>query len=103
MVQSGMERLLGSFGLNPQEIRVSIEQFMLTMQAAAEKINANQQRLEAGLARMERKLTYIQDLIEQPGETTIIADKDGKHSGALLTTEKFPQAMLDDAGINVEG
>lgn len=91
--------LLSSFGIDPTEMRQNVEGFMVTMKTAAERINANQARLEAGQARLEDKLDFIQRLIEQPGETVKLTDESGQDTGILLTSEKFPQELLKDAGI----
>jgi hypothetical protein len=120
---SGVEMLLNSLGIDPAEMRQNIEGFMLTMKTAAEKINANQSRLEAGQARIEEKLDAITNSqeqqgllfidmmdsvngiamkLEQPGETTRLETVDGRDAHVLLTTEKFPRDMLREAGIITE-
>lgn len=92
MALSGMAMMLKSLGVDPDEIRGNVEQFMGYMKAAADKINANQAIIEAKLDRIEK-------LIDPPGETTVITEN-GEHTGVLLTTEKFPLEMIVDADIN---
>ena len=89
MALSGPAMLLKSLGLDPEEIQQNVESFKAAMAAAVAKIDANQARIEA-------KLDEI--LAGQKGETTAIVE-DGKHTGVLMTTEKFPDAMLRDVGL----
>ena len=88
MSDSGMAMMLKSFGFDTDGIKRDLEQFMGAMKNGVEKINANQAAIEA-------KLDHIVNLIQQPGETTAIT-VNGENTGVLLTTEKFPQEMLDD-------
>ena len=83
--------MMKSLGLDPDELKNSVEAFMFHMKAQAETINANQKRLEDKLDAISEKL----DSIHPPASTTAIYE-DGKHTGVLITTEKFPQEMLDD-------
>lgn len=96
MPESGMTMMLKSLGFDTDGMKRDLEQFMLAMKTGVEKINANQARIEA-------KLERIENLIEQPGKTTAIADENGEHTGILLTTEKFPREMLEDAGMKQGG
>ena len=89
MVLSGPAMLLKSLGLDPEEIQQNVESFKAAMAAAVAKIDANQARIEA-------KLDDI--LAGQKGETIAIKE-DGKHTGVLMTTEKFPDEMLRDVGL----
>lgn len=91
MSDSGMAMMLKSFGFDTDGIKRDLEQFMLAMKTGVEKINANQ-------ARIEEKLQRIENLIEHPGETTAIIEN-GENTGILLTTEKFPREMLEDAAM----
>ena len=100
---SGMGMMLKGMGFDPEEMKMQAEQFMAMMQAGVAKINANQVQLEATQARIEAKLDRAIEILESTtGSTTPILDDQGKPTGALLTTEKFPQAMLDDAGYQPE-
>jgi hypothetical protein len=96
---SGMGMMLKSLGIDPDEIKASIEQFMLTMQSAAERIKENQSAIETRMTAMDAKLDRIAALIDQPGDT-IHVQEDGRDTGILITSEKFPQAMLDDLKID---
>ena len=89
MALSGPAMLLKSLGLDPEEIQQNVESFKAAMAAAVAKIDANQARIEA-------KLDDI--LAGQKGETIAIKE-DGKHTGVLMTTEKFPDEMLRDVGL----
>jgi hypothetical protein len=89
MPVSGMAMMLKSFAIDPDEIRGNVEQFMAYMKAAADKINANQAIIEAKLDRIEK-------LIDPPGETVHIKEN-GLGTGVLVTTEKFPQELIDEA------
>jgi hypothetical protein len=90
MGESGMTMMLRSLGFDPDGMKRDIEQFMAAMKAAVEKVNANQASIEATLDRIEK-------LVEHPGATTAIVTESGEDAGVLLTTEKFPREMLEDA------
>ncbi len=94
MVQSGMSQMLKSLGFDTDALKKDIEQFMGAVKSGIETINANQARIEAKLDRIEK-------LVEHPGTTTSIATEAGEESGVLLTTEKFPNEILEDAGMVV--
>lgn len=81
--------MLRAFGFDPAEMRQNAEDFMVGVKTVMEKLEANQLRIEA-------KLDCIEKLIEHPGETTVITEN-GENTGVLLTTEKFPREMLEDA------
>jgi|ERR1700727_1343432 len=109
---SGMDTLMSRLGgLIPEDLKRSVEQFMSDMQRAAEKINANQVRIETALASLQasiNRLEGMQDdhnahivsairlLMPTPPITTHILDENGQASGNFITSEKFPQEMLDD-------
>jgi hypothetical protein len=108
MAASGMAMMLKSLGLDPDELKANVEAFMLHMKAQAEKINQNQARLEAMLATVEDQgttaLSRLEDLQamvlivaagESQGTTTAILEN-GRASGNLITSEKFPQEMIED-------
>lgn len=90
-----MAMMLKSLGIDPDEIKGSIDQFMQTMKAAAEKINANQLSIEAKLDMIQAKLNEMQTIIDDPGHTTQIK-ANGEDTGILVTTERFPKEMLED-------
>lgn len=108
MAASGMAMMLKSLGLDPDELKANVEAFMLHMKAQAEKINQNQARLEAMLGYVEDQgttaLSRLEDLQamvlilaagESQGTTTAILEN-GRASGNLITSEKFPQEMIED-------
>jgi hypothetical protein len=90
-MESGMSMMLKSLGFDTEGVKRDLEQFMNAMKTGVEKINTNQVRIEEKLDRIER-------LVEHPGTTTAI-ERDGEPSGVLLTTEKFPREILEDAGM----
>jgi hypothetical protein len=90
-----MAMMLKSLGIDPDEIKGSIDQFMQTMKAAAEKINANQLSIEAKLDMIQAKLNELQTIIDDPGHTAQIK-ANGEDTGILITTERFPKEMIDD-------
>ena len=110
MPVSGMAMMLKSLGVDPDEIRGNVEQFMAYMKAAADKINANQAIIEAKLRELQTQGTNlweqnntlrqhidrIEKIIDPPGETVHITEN-GLGTGVLVTTEKFPQELIDDA------
>jgi hypothetical protein len=93
MAESGMammvKSLIGAVGIDPEGLKRDIEQFMAMMKAGVDQLNANQARIDAKLDRIEK-------LVAQPGETVAVLDDLGNATGVLLTTEKFPDAMLED-------
>lgn len=91
MALSGPAMLLKSLGLDPEELQQNVEAFKLTIAAAVEKIEVNQARIEA-------KLDQIIAALPVKGETMAI-EEDGKETGVLVTTEKFPDEMLRDVGL----
>jgi hypothetical protein len=103
MAVSGVALMMRSLGVDPEKLRESIEAFMATMTTAAATINANQKRIEENLGRIERQLAAIEVKLSDPGETTELAGPDGRSSGVLLTTEKFPDAMLRDVRMLTAG
>jgi hypothetical protein len=92
MAGSGIEMLLRAAGVDPEEIRGNVERFMLETRAAVNAINANQRSIET-------KLDLI--LAAQGGAaiTKEYQKPDGSPSGVLETNEKFPDAVLVDAGM----
>ena len=96
--QNGMAGLLKTMGLDPDELKANVEGFMAGMRDQAAKINGNQERLEAQGSRVESKLDAIILRLDEaipPGSTREILE-DGAATGVLITSERFPQAMLDD-------
>ena len=103
MPPSGMGMMLKSMGLDPDELKANVETFMQHMKEQADKINANQARLEemitanqASLNSIAQILSGLSTLVTTQNSTTHILDEEGKKSGVLITSEKFPQEMLDD-------
>lgn len=97
---SGMGMLLKQLGVNPEEIRASIDSFMNGQRALLESVNANQLRVEATLVRIEAKL----DAAVKIGTTTELTDASGAGLGLIVSDEKFPQAVIDAAAsLNGQG
>lgn len=99
MIESGMVALMKGFGLDPAEIKQHVEAFTSHMKAQAAAINANQQRIEAKLEAHDAKLDELLNrTAAQPVEasTTEILDVSGRPTNVLVTSERFPQAMIDD-------
>jgi hypothetical protein len=92
MAGSGIEMLLRAAGVDPNEIRASIENFILQTKGAIEQINTNQRTIE-------RKLDLILANQLEAGVTKEYQKADGERTGVLETTEKFPDAVLVDAGM----
>jgi hypothetical protein len=82
---------LKAMGIDPEELRANVDAFMTGMKAQAEKINANQARLEE---KLDRIIFIVEELLPQESTREII--EDGQHTGVLVTNERFPQAMIDD-------
>jgi hypothetical protein len=92
MAETGTMRLLKSLGLDTEGMQRDAQQFMQTIQLGVEKINANQERIESKLDRIEK-------ILNQPGHTSEIRTASGEPTGVLVTTERFPQEMIDDAQV----
>jgi hypothetical protein len=90
-----MSSMLKMLGLNPDELRANVDGFMQGMKAQADKIDANQARLEAQGQRIEARLEELAAKLEGEGSTREIYE-DGKPTGVLITSERFPQALIDD-------
>lgn len=92
MIESGMTAMMKALGLDPAEIKTHVEAFTSHMKAQAEAINANQRRIEEKLDELLNRTAA------QPVEasTTELLDADGKPTNVLVTSERFPQAMIDD-------
>ena len=97
MPVSGMQMMLRSLGLDPDELRANVEGFMGTMKAAVEKVEANQLRIEGQLQRIEGKLDQIglDPLVFK--ESTRPIYEDGRSTGVIITDEKFPRAVYGNA------
>jgi hypothetical protein len=107
---SGMDSLMQRLGgMIPEELKRGVEQFMVDMKAAVEKINANQLRIETALTTLQAssdRLEKMQDntahilagfsLLMPPQASSTPILENGAHSGNLITSEKFPQEMVDD-------
>ena len=92
--------LLRTLGVNPDEIRASIDAFMAGQKELLTRIAANQERLEAATVRLEDKVQFIVDQQIKPyPSTTEILDDQGRGVGVVVSDEKFPQVVLDDAQI----
>jgi hypothetical protein len=87
MAESGVTMMLRAMGVDPDGIKRDVQQFMESVKAMGDKLDANQQRIEAKLDRIQREL-------EHPGETVEINKPNGEATGVLLTTEKFPEQMV---------
>lgn len=100
---SGMGMLLKTLGVNPDEIRASIDSFMSGQKELLTRIAANQERLEASSARIEAKLQFVIDQQVTPyphPSTTTELLSNGRPTGIVVSDEKFPQVVLDDAASN---
>jgi hypothetical protein len=92
MAGSGLEMLLRAAGVDPNEIRANVEAFMMQTRQAVQQINANQREIV-------QKLDLILATMPEAGSTAEYAKPDGSPTGVLETTEKFPAAVLQDAGM----
>ena len=95
----GKAMMMQALGLDPEELKLSAEAFMANMKQQAETINANQRRLEDKLDAAGSKLGELADLITElvgPRPSTTAILENGRHTGVLITDEKFPQEMIDD-------
>ena len=97
MPKSGMEMLLGTMGIDPTEVRASIETFMSTMKSTAEAINANQVRIEVKLDTIIANQDQASQAAAQASTVPVL--ENGEATGVLITDEKFPDAVLKDAGV----
>jgi hypothetical protein len=101
--------MLRSLGLDPDELKANVEGFMVTMKAAVEKVEANQLRIESKLEHLSEcsaaiilKLdTIIQEPLSFQGTSRPIFE-DGKHTGVILTDEKFPQPLYNGEASNYD-
>lgn len=111
MPTSGMAMMLKSLGIDPDEIRANVEQFMAGMKAAVEKVEANQLRIEgkledlqkqgADLDEQNRTIIYWLGLAIESGGTTRLKDN-GKDLGIIEHSEKFPQDVINAANAKVQ-
>lgn len=88
-----MASMMKSFGLDPEEIKANIDGFMLHMKAQGEKVEANQIRIEQKLDAHTELLAILVD--QKTGTSTAILEN-GVDTGTFVTSEKFPQRMIDD-------
>lgn len=93
MAMNGTAMMLKSLGIDPDQIQRNVEEFMTAVKGALEKVDANQ-------ARIETKLDAIQARLDAGAGSTTHIHANGKPAGVLVTDEKFPQEMLDEAGMN---
>jgi hypothetical protein len=97
MIESGMTAMMKALGLDPVELKAHVEAFTSHMKEQAAAINANQRRIEAKLDVIDEKLAAL-----VPRETTTeILDNAGVGTNVLITSERFPQAMIDDVNRSV--
>lgn len=95
MAVSGMQMMLKSLGLDPDDLKANVEGFMVMMKGAVEKVEANQLRIEGHLGRIESKLDMLgADPLTFKDSSRAIYE-DGKHTGVILTDEKFPRPLYD--------
>jgi hypothetical protein len=97
VASSGIEILLKAAGIDPGEIRASIDQFMSSMKATADAINANQGRIETKLNTIISNQEKASQAASQATTTHVL--ENGRPTGVLLTDEKFPDEVLKDAGV----
>lgn len=103
MSQSGVQMVMSRLGLDPAELTKHVEAFTADMKAAAAAINANQQRIETKLDEIDAKVDECLNRTgAQPVEasTTEILDAQGRPTNVLVTSERFPQRMIDDVSEN---
>lgn len=93
---SGMNMLLKTMGVNPDEIRRSIDAFMVGQRELLTRIEANQLRVEAKLDAMLAQQTRAY-AVPDTAPTVELTDHAGRGLGVVLTEEKFPQVVLDAA------
>lgn len=103
---SGIEMLLKATGIDPNEIKASINTFMETVQVKAQEIADNQKRLEGkddmilaqGKVILERLDLLVANqaglLADNHSPSTKLLAMDGKDSGAIVSHEKFPQEVI---------
>lgn len=100
-MESGMSQLIAK--LSPQGIKEQVETFIAGMKAQAEASAAAQTRMEAKLDAIAAALdklvfTILSAVAEAPTSSTTPILDNGRSSGVLLTSEKFPQEILNDQG-----
>ena len=100
MAPSGMQMMLRSLGLDPDELKANVEGFMATMKTAVEKVEANQLRIEGKLEELSQYsaaiMLKLDTIIQEPPSfqgTSRQIFEDGKPTGVVLTDEKFPRAL----------
>lgn len=91
MAVNGMTTMMKAMGLDPDELKATVEQFMGGMKDQAAKINANQGRLETKLDVILMKLAELSPIV-----ATRQILENGEATGVLITNERFPQEMIDD-------
>jgi hypothetical protein len=92
MSMNGMGMMLKSLGIDPDELKRNVEEFMSVVKASLQKVDANQARIET---KLDSILTRLDGLAPEPSTTEIMAN--GAASGILITNEKFPRQMMDEA------
>lgn len=105
-MDTGATMMLKALGFNPDELKGTVEGFMDHMKQQAATINANQARLEAKQDATTEELGKLCELVADlagPRPTTRAILENGEETGVLITSEKFPQAMIDDVNRSATG
>lgn len=112
--QSGKQQLVNAalkrIGLDPEIIGQHIANLNETIANAAAKLTANQATIEAKLDTLQVRLDNLdlkiealrRDAITPLGSTTMLTDGAGRDTNILVTSERFPNAMLRDLNIATE-
>lgn len=105
MALSGMGMMLKSFGIDPEEIKSSIEAFMAQTKTAVEEIRANQKTLEAKddlIIENQQHMNLMLGLLiqEKQGSSRMLENEKGESLGILETSEKFPTEVIEAAAIS---
>jgi hypothetical protein len=103
MISSGMESMVASglkaLGLDPEAIKAEVEAFMAHMREQVAAIHASQERLEAKVDASTHELGRLSHLVDELAgvrPSTVPILENGAATGTFMTTEKFPQELIDD-------
>jgi hypothetical protein len=92
---------MAMMGVDPELMKKSIEDFMSGQRMLLERINENQNRLEAGMIRLESSVSSLAQKLSSlldpgTGNTVELRTAEGERTGVLETTERFPQRLVDE-------
>lgn len=106
-----IKSLIGATGIDADKLEANVTGFMENVRGAVEKLEANQRIIETKLDRIQATIDRPPAMMFPPlfegsatpaaldgssGDTVEIRKPNGEATGVLLTTEKFPQAVLDE-------